>query len=240
MNEPLPTAPALQRGLRVLELLSGAKEPLTLSTIAHMLALPVSSIQRMVNQLLDEDYIIRTASGGYYLGNKLYRIAYNQNADETLLNVALPAMRDFVFQTSQSIHLNVAVIDQFVIIGQLAGTDLVRVTVRPGSYPIAEFPSGQVLLVFGANGADETELKKVAPELQKSIREKGYCVGESHTAKGVFHLSVPIILENNQCVASLATSFCLSKKKKPDEKQRFETLVEPLKSVAAEISRLIG
>ncbi len=239
MDKPATTAPALQRGLQILELLAESQEPMKLTALGEALQLPVTSLQRMVNQLKQEGYILRTANGGYYLSNKLYRIAYNPKADDMLLQSSLPAMRSFVLDTSESVHLCVAIVDQFVVIGQLAGTNLVRITVRPGSFPIAEYPSGQVLLVFRAHGADASELAKIPSRRRKQIEEEGCSFGESHLDRGIYHLAVPILLTDGTCVGSLATSFAIPAGHKTAETRRAE-LERLIKKAAAEISERIG
>lgn len=239
MDKTATTAPALQRGLQILELLAESQEPMKLTALGEALKLPVTSLQRMVNQLNQEGYILRTANGGYYLSNKLYRIAYNPKADDLLLQTALPVMRIFVLESSESIHISVPIVDQFVVIGQLAGTSLVRITVRPGSYPIAEFPSGQVLLVYKARGAEASELAKVPARKRKQIEEEGCSFGESHLDRGIYHLAVPIILTDGTCVGSLATSFAIPAGHKAADTRRAE-LEALIKKSAAEISERIG
>ncbi len=240
MEKPSYTAPALQRGLQILEYLADTREPQKLSAISAVLGLSVSSIQRMVNQLKQEGYILRTPNGGYYLSNKLYRVAHDHESEGSLLQAAMPAMHDFVLRTGESIHLSVAVIDQFVVIGQLAGTQLIRITIRPGSYPIDQFPSGQVMLVFKAHGTDLYQLEELPRDTRNFIAENRYAYDQSQCAHGIYHLAVPILLENGHCTGALATSFVLPADDDPSTPRRLEELVSSLHAAAAATAARIG
>lgn len=240
MDKPSYTAPALQRGLQILEFLADIREPQKLSAIAAALDLPVSSIQRMIKQLNHEGYLLRTPNGSYYLSNKLYQIAHDHESEGTLLQAAMPAMHDFVLRTGESIHLSVAVVDQFVIIGQLDGTQLIRITIRPGSYPIENFPSGQLLLVFKARGTDSQKLRHIPEATRDFIMEHNYNYSQSRKAQGIYHLAVPIILSNNRCVGALGTSFALPIDDSPSELRRLYELAPFLQQAAAKSAEAIG
>ena len=71
-------APALEKGLQILEHLAQASEFLTLTQIAHGTNYKISQIQRMVDQLLVSGFLIRNQAGAYYLSNKLFILA-NKN-----------------------------------------------------------------------------------------------------------------------------------------------------------------
>ena len=240
MRRKTSDVPALSRGLRILETLSQAGEPLTLSGIASALGTPVSSVQRMVDQLRAEEFILRSPTGGYYLGNKLFRIALDNGAHGILLTTAMPIMRRFVQHTAESVHLSVPVVDQFVVIGQLEGTGVIRVTIRPGSYHLPDYPSGKLLLSFGAPGADETLSRNLPEDEQVSIRTQRFAFAPSSVRRGVYHLSVPIQLSDGTCVAALASSFANPLDHSEDGRQRMEELLPPLTDGATEIARRIG
>ena len=61
------TAPALEKGLEILELLAEAEGTLTQKQITGHLGRSVSEIYRMLSVLEDRGYISRDAQGGYLL-----------------------------------------------------------------------------------------------------------------------------------------------------------------------------
>jgi len=103
--------PALEKGLKIIELMMAISEPITLSQIADRLGYKVSEIQRTIGYLLFEQYLIRNSAGSYMPGPKMYRMA-DQNREAILINRAAGPMRTFVETTGASIHLSVLVEDR--------------------------------------------------------------------------------------------------------------------------------
>ena len=67
MPKSSSSAPALDRGLAILEAMSQISEALTLTQIARRLGLSVSEIQRVVNVLSERAYLVRGTDGAYRL-----------------------------------------------------------------------------------------------------------------------------------------------------------------------------
>mgnify|MGYP002351395733 FL=1 len=71
-NQRMPgNAPALEKGLRILEYILAANETVSLSRIAESVGYKVSEIQRMVEYLATNGYLVKTASGTYVPGARL-------------------------------------------------------------------------------------------------------------------------------------------------------------------------
>src|SRR5690625_6472748 len=88
-------APALEKGLDVLELLASHGVPLTTSQMATLLGRSVSELFRMVLALEYRGYIaLAEGREGYELTNKLFALGMAQTANRTLLDAALPIMND--------------------------------------------------------------------------------------------------------------------------------------------------
>jgi DNA-binding IclR family transcriptional regulator len=68
-------APALEKGLRILEYILAANETVSLSQIAESVGYKVSEIQRMVNFLDKDGFLVRTVSGAYAPGARAYSLA---------------------------------------------------------------------------------------------------------------------------------------------------------------------
>ena len=68
-------APALEKGLAVLELLAGARRPMSLNVISRHLKRSVSELFRMIQVLEFLGYLEISSSGeGYVLSNKLFAL----------------------------------------------------------------------------------------------------------------------------------------------------------------------
>ena len=111
-------APALEKGLEILELLSGQREPLTMAAISERLGRSTSEIFRMLQVLEQKGYIEKSPSGdGYRITNRLFTLGMAQPPVQTLVETALPVMRRLANAIGQSCHLAVPSSDQIVVIG---------------------------------------------------------------------------------------------------------------------------
>ncbi len=111
-------APALEKGLDVLELLSKHGVPMTPSQMSVDLGRSVSELFRMI-QVLEFRGYIEQSSDGYRLTNRLFTLGMAQAPIKSLSEVALPAMRELAVATGQSCHLVVPSGDQIVVIGRI-------------------------------------------------------------------------------------------------------------------------
>lgn len=114
-------APALEKGLDILELLSRCDAPLTTSQMAAQLGRSVSELFRMVLALEFRGYIAAAPDGrdGYVLTNKLFALGIAQGGGKSLLDAALPVMQELSRELGQSCHLVVASGDQIVVVARV-------------------------------------------------------------------------------------------------------------------------
>ncbi|MDP3405279.1 MAG: helix-turn-helix domain-containing protein [Brevundimonas sp.] len=153
-------APALEKGLDVLELLSAQAEPMTPSQMSATLGRSVSELFRMI-QVLEFRGYIEQASGAYRLTNRLFTLGMSQAPIRSLVDVALPVMRDLATATSQSCHLVVPSGDQIVVIARVEGPGDLGYSVRIGyRRNIIEATSG--LMFYGcATGRTRVQLHQM-------------------------------------------------------------------------------
>jgi DNA-binding IclR family transcriptional regulator len=206
------SVPALEKGLRILEYFSNSVESKTLTQIARELHYKVSEIHRTLNYLESSSYIIRNSVGAYFLGSKLYRIAFQAMPQKYLLRRAIVPMERFVQVTGESIHISILIEAQISVIGQIEGTGVSRLSIRLGSYPAYKSTSGILLLAFREDfdldyyditSEEKFSLKK---ELVKN-KKQGYGFHDSYYTEGTYDLAVPIFLDGIGTVAAIATSF---------------------------------
>eukprot|EP01042_Synura_sphagnicola_P021767 gene21767-27705_t len=99
-------APALEKGLDVLELLATCKQPMTLSQISSRLERSVSELFRMVQVLEIRGYVAPSVRGdGFELTNKLFSLVISRGPSQNLLASAMPLMQNLREQTRQACHL---------------------------------------------------------------------------------------------------------------------------------------
>lgn len=198
-------APALEKGLDILELLARHGSAMTTSQISVALDRSVSELFRMIQVLEYRGYIEAAPAGeGYELGNKLFTLAMTRAPVRTLLEAGLPIMHELSGQVRQSCHMAVVSDDQMVVVARVESPGYVGFSVRPGyRRPLAESTSGAVLFAFQPQAMRQAWLARIAPggkaalkafvERTDAIRGQGYEQAPSGFVDGVVDLSAPIM-----------------------------------------------
>ena len=101
-------APALDKGLDILELLATQPQGLTRAEIVKEMDRSANEIYRMLERLVARQYVMRNASGDRYaLSLKLFALAHMHPPLSRLINQALPVMDEFARKAEQSCHMGV-------------------------------------------------------------------------------------------------------------------------------------
>jgi len=209
------TAPALEKGLDILELLSSSVVGLSLSEIARDLGRSVSEIFRMLVVLQERGYIAQDpASEKYGLTMRLFEVAHRTPLIQRLTTAAEPLMRDLAHMINQSVHLAIIADDAVLIVGQVDPPARHVMSVRLGTrVDLWRASSGRVMMAYQdedrlaemlrrtplPDGGDETRLRAELTD----IRKRGHEVVDSFVVKGVVNISVPIIDHSGHAVAAL-------------------------------------
>ena len=151
-------APALEKGLDILEMLAEHARPMTPSQMSARLGRSVSELFRMIQVLEFRGYIELTPEG-YGLTNRLFQLGMAQAPIKSIVDVALPVMREVAAATGQSCHLVVPSEDQIVVVARIEAPGDLGYSVRVGyRRPILEATSG--LMIYGkASEAGRTALR---------------------------------------------------------------------------------
>ena len=130
-------APALDRGIDVIEFMASYSEPLTFSEIQDALPIPRASLTRILNVLHNRGLIDKMQeTGRYRLGMKLLYIGNHIQDKISLRTVAFPYMQRLAQLTREMVELSTLDQDQLVKIDQIEGVGDVRLYSRVGSaYP---------------------------------------------------------------------------------------------------------
>jgi DNA-binding IclR family transcriptional regulator len=212
-------APALDKGLDILELLAREGTPMTPSQIATRLDRSVSELFRMILGLEFRGYIEQSSDGqGYELTNKLFTLGMARARVKVLLEVALPIMRDLSREIDQSCHLGMASGDQMVVAARIENPGYLGFSVRPGyRRAIVESTSGLVLFAFQHEavrtewadrfepGAGNARLESFLRQAEV-VRNRGFAQAGSDFVQGVTDLSAPIMASSG-CIAALTVPF---------------------------------
>jgi len=199
-------APALKKGLEVLEFLSGQPEPHAVSELARALGKSRNEIYRMVIELERLGYLARTDSDRFSVTRKLFDIAMRAPPQRNLLAKALPVMEQLSEKTFQSCHLTVASGTDMVVVARVESPDVLGFAVRVGyRRPLNQSASGRVLFAYQTDAvraawkamqpSEEDKHRWAAIEREaESIREMGLFFSPSAYVDAVTDIAAAIIV----------------------------------------------
>jgi DNA-binding IclR family transcriptional regulator len=245
-------APALEKGLDILELLAGRPDGLGQSEIARALGRSVGEIFRMLSCLVDRGYVvILRPQDRYVLTLKLFELAHRHPPTQRMLAEALPLMHDLASRVHQSCHLTVIEGGHGVVVAQVDGPGHIGFAVRAGSVmALPSTASGRVLLAF--QGPDE-RARILAREATSSgahgiavpssreldaIRQRGYEEMDSTRTRGVHDVSYPVLNHAGHAVAAMTVP-CIERLDVP-ELSSLRAVRSALADATARLSTAIG
>ncbi len=213
-------APALEKGLDILELLAKHPDGLSQAEVARALDRSVGEIFRMLNCLVERGYLtIQRPGDRYVLTLKLFELSHRHAPLARLLDAALPLMHQLAESIHQSCHLVVMHEGHGIVIAQVDAPGEIGFAVRVGSViQLASTASGRVLLAFQDEDdrrkllerahapQDSGELGKLGALLDKA-RKRGYEEMESTRIRGVHDYSYPVLNHRGAAVAALTVPF---------------------------------
>ena len=203
--------PALEKGLEVLELLSGISQPLSLTDIAERLGRTKQELFRVMACLNEQGYLIRDANQGYRMSTKLFELGAKHASTEALIARATPHMESLTNELNESCHLNLVVRNKMLVIARVDCDADVSLAVRIGaSFKLHERNSGHVALAF--HTADQRQKyweQSDQPAGQIKKWESEFATMESTLIVGVQDTATPILGADGRLLAVLCVSHIL-------------------------------
>lgn len=237
-SEAKYSAPALEKGLDILELLSSELSGLTQKQIADRLERNATEIFRMLVCLQRRGYVRRSVPADtYHLSAKLFDLSHRHPPTARMLETAMPIMRRLARDTRQSCHLVVAEEAMALILAQVDTPEDQGISIRVGArFPLTQTGSGLVLLAFGGASHDEEGTKLLRGRLD-TIRRRGFEQHRSHTVHGVIDISRPILDHAGVAIAALTIPFLTLRGRRREE---INAAHERLAMATETISQIIG
>jgi DNA-binding IclR family transcriptional regulator len=148
--DPVSHAPALQRGLALLQALASRPHGASQSELAQILGLPLAAVHRMVLALEHLGYVQRhPASRTLRVTQKLLLLGQPHSSNRSLVEACLPAMRRILALTNETTQLCVLAEAQCVILEQLPSRHPFKYVVDLGSRaPTQACAPGKAMLAF--------------------------------------------------------------------------------------------
>lgn len=212
-------APALDKGLDILEILSAANSGLTQAELARGLERTVGEIFRMLMVLRKRNLIeLDELSDRYFLTTKLFELAHKTPIIKRLTSAATPIMEQLAIKCNQSVHLSVHSDKNILIVGQVDNPGNNVFGIRIGARTdIWKTSSGRLMLAF----KKDEEIKKFIKnsphpdgltfkgliEHIEEIRQNKCEISPSYVVKGITNISAPVFDHDGYAIAALTIPY---------------------------------
>jgi DNA-binding IclR family transcriptional regulator len=207
-------APALDKGLDILELLCQSENGLTQQEIATKLGRKLGEIYRMLNVLVQRNYVANIGSV-YTITSKLFQLSHFHPPTYRLLTESMPMMEELSRAISFPCDLRVYNNGLQTVIAAIQPPNGLGFMTRIGSeIAVAPSASGLVLVAFQDNVIKELRIKESFPNksdleieaFRTALNEvsiKGFASIQSKQFAGLHAISFPILDMNGHAMAAI-------------------------------------
>lgn len=215
---PAYAAPALEKGLDVLELLCLSEAPLSQKEIALKLGRTIGELYRMIACLVDRGYLT-IIDDRYVITPKLFELAHLNPPTHRLLTEALPIMQRLSDELDQSCHLTVYNQGRQIVVAKVDAPSGMGFSVRVGAeLDVLVSASGRVLLAFQnreirAFRIEESVQRRpnhADPQIQatlETVKARGFESSPSVQVRGLYAVSYPILDGQGRAIAALTVPY---------------------------------
>lgn len=214
------SAPALEKGLDILELLAGEEHGVTLSGIAAKLDRSVSELFRMLVVLEQRGYVTSAGDSDRYVATlKLFELAHRFRPVQRLTGVASPVMKDLSYRCEQSCHLVIYYEGKGHVVAQQDSPSERIFSVRLGAEaPLIDSCSGHVILAFADDHERRTMISRIpdhhrkpslaeAGRVARRVREQGFELVDSAQIGNIRDIGFPVFDHTQNLIAALVVPF---------------------------------
>jgi DNA-binding IclR family transcriptional regulator len=244
------SAPALEKGLDILEMLCRSEGALPQKEIAKRLGRSVGEIYRMVSCLVDRNYVSQVDENSFTITTKLFELAHVNPPTHRLLFEAMPVMQRLAKALDQSCHLTVYSQGKQLVLAKVDAPSGMGFSVRTGSeLDVLISASGRVLLAFQSS---ETTRLWIEESIQRrpdqsdpqvsaildTIRKTGFESIPSVQVRGLYAVSFPILDTQGRALAALTVPYA----ERIDQNQRksIPEVTAALRDAARTLSEKVG
>jgi DNA-binding IclR family transcriptional regulator len=212
-------APALEKGLDIIEMLCASNHPLSQKEIAQHLGRSVGEIYRMLSCLTDRNYVAQVDDTSYAITTKMFELSHINPPTQRLLFEATPIMQQLSNALDQSCHLTVLGRGKQVVLCKIDTPSGMGFSVRAGAeLDLLYSASGRVLLAFQDEQTrlaqiEEAEVRRPEqkdPQIHKileTIKMSGYESVPSVQVRGLYAVSFPILDTQGHAIAALTVPY---------------------------------
>lgn len=243
------SAPALEKGLDILEALAERSVATSVRELADRLGRSKNELFRMIHVLIARGYVQRDAeTDELALTNKLFTLGLRTPQSRTLLEAALPEMERLAMDVGQSVHLVIVHNGRTVTLGHTRAEADFTFNLKSGYGRLAsEAASGRVIIAFQAADRRERMLADCALQskgtLDRScleralaeIRVRGHVLAKSTDFVGITDVCCPILRSDGHAAACIIVAHM----DRVDQHVDAGKLLADVRSTCERIGRLI-
>ncbi|GAA0780902.1 IclR family transcriptional regulator [Castellaniella ginsengisoli] len=243
------TIQVLDRAMRILDVLAGQRDPVTLKELSAATGLHASTAHRILADLTVGRYVERVDSGLYRLGMRLLELGSLVKGRLDVRTAAIGPMRELHRQTGQTVNLSLVQGDEIVYIerawSERSGMQVVRAI--GGRAPLHLTSTGKLFLsvwdarsvrsyamrtgLAGTTRNSITQVEQLERELAL-VRRHGYSRDNEELELGVRCIAAGVHDDTGALLAGLSLSA-------PAERMR-DDWIPLLMSTSARISEALG
>ncbi|MGA4846214.1 IclR family transcriptional regulator [Streptomyces sp. G5(2025)] len=213
------TGPVLGRALRILGAFSASCPQMTLSELSRRSGLPVSTVHRMLGELMAWGALERGTNGCYRVGLRLWEVGSLAPRGQGLRERALPFLEDLSQITRENVQLAVREGTEVVFVERIAGSGAVPVLTRVGGrFALTATGVGLVLLAHAPAEVQEQVLagpfERFTPctvsdprELRCMLAEartNGYAVSDRQVTMDALSVAAPVHGSGGAVIAAVS------------------------------------
>lgn len=249
----VPTAPALERGLAILEHLARHPEGQGISDLSSALSLPLNSVFRFINTLQAQGYVVRDAgSKKYTLTRKPSSLAYGSESDRTLMENAIDLMRDLRDLVRETVVVSIVDRGEGFILEQVPGLHPFRFVVEHGARQVLNTSAScKAILAWMRSAERDAQLARCPFEAHtartitdrdvfiaelKRVRSHGWAEDRGEALDGVHCLAAAVRDRSGAGVAAITVTGPAQRLRERD----FATVGVQVRDCAARISARLG
>ncbi|MGC6455206.1 MAG: IclR family transcriptional regulator [Coraliomargaritaceae bacterium] len=232
-------APALEKGLDILEFLSSQGSACTKSQIAEALDKSPSEIYRMLTVLEERGYLRKQpGTQAYFVSLKLYQLCNQQDNFRTLRSASRLPMEHLANRIGEACHLSIAQGDVLLVMMERMPAQSICLAVGEGtSVPLSQTSSGRIFLSLmeplqrEKTLVEESNFQSFSAKEQKIfldhldvVRDQGYEIARSQVTANVIDVTLPVGVVGTDISGVLAVSQISNDLKSPKLKQTLEEM----------------
>lgn len=219
------TIPVIDRMMDILIELERHAAGLTIRELTEILAIPRTTIYRVLNTLQAHDVVRRSDDGAYHLGERLLSLAAHTSTRfgrGNLVPLCQPFLDKLASELGEGVKLNVVDRDELLVLAAAQGRREYALTVAAGQrMTLHSGAAGKVMLAYLPAATLEERLKQPLPaytertitdpqklrsELAR-IRKVGFAVDRGETGPSIHAFAAPVLARDGAIVAALSVPF---------------------------------